>query len=120
MKLLIAIALVLFSAMVSAGKETDAKVDALDSRMQRIERVIDNQALLPGEKQRGGRAGCFENEQAGPLNIRSRPAVFHSKRAGCILPRLPDGPTLAGSINLVVASSAEGSLMSLRRRNRRE
>lgn len=46
MKLLIAIALVLFPAMVSAGKETDAKVDALDSRMQRIERVIDNQALL--------------------------------------------------------------------------
>ncbi len=46
MKLLVAIALVLFSAMVAADKGTEAKVDALESRMQRIERVIDNQALL--------------------------------------------------------------------------
>ncbi len=45
-KLLVAVALMLVSTIVVADKATDAKVNALDARMQRIERVVDNQALL--------------------------------------------------------------------------
>ena len=45
-KLLVAVALMLVSTIVTADKATDAKVNALDARMQRIERVVDNQALL--------------------------------------------------------------------------
>lgn len=45
-KQLVAVALLLMSTIVAADKATDAKVNALDARMQRIERVVDNQALL--------------------------------------------------------------------------
>ncbi len=45
-KSLLAVTLMLVSTIVAADKATDAKVNALDARMQRIERVVDNQALL--------------------------------------------------------------------------
>lgn len=45
-RLTIAIAIILSSSVAIAGKETDTKIDSLDARMQRIERVVDNQALL--------------------------------------------------------------------------
>ncbi len=41
-----AFALVVLSTTVTAHKATEARVDALDARTQRIERVVDNQALL--------------------------------------------------------------------------
>lgn len=46
MRLVIAIGVCLLSSIAIAGKETDAKLNALDARIQRIERVVDNQALL--------------------------------------------------------------------------
>lgn len=46
LRLTIAIAIILSNSVAIAGKETDAKIDSLDARMQRIERVVDNQALL--------------------------------------------------------------------------
>ena len=45
-KLLVAIALMVTSTIAVAHKATEARVDALDARTQRIERVLDNQALL--------------------------------------------------------------------------
>ena len=46
MKSLLTIVLLLVSGIAVADKVTDAKIDALDTRIQRIERVVDNQALL--------------------------------------------------------------------------
>ena len=46
LRLFLVIMIILSSSIAIAGKETDAKVDSLDARMQRIERVVDNQALL--------------------------------------------------------------------------
>ena len=45
-KLLVAFILMLLSTIATADKVTDAKIGALDTRMQRIERVVDNQALV--------------------------------------------------------------------------
>ena len=45
-KWLVAITLIISATAASADKATEAKIDALDARMQRIERVVDNQALL--------------------------------------------------------------------------
>ena len=45
-KLLVAIVPITISTIAAADKATDVKIDALDARMQRIERVVDNQALL--------------------------------------------------------------------------
>ena len=46
MRLAVAVVVVLCSSIAVAGRETDAKVDELDARVKRIERVVDNQALL--------------------------------------------------------------------------
>ncbi len=46
LRLAVAITILLSSSIVVAGKETDAKIDVLDARMQRIERVVNNEALL--------------------------------------------------------------------------
>ncbi len=45
-KLLAAVTLMLVSTIVFADEATQAKIDALNARIQRIERVLDNQALL--------------------------------------------------------------------------
>ena len=46
LRLNVVIVIIFCNSIAIAGKETDAKVDALDARMQRIERVVENQALL--------------------------------------------------------------------------
>ncbi len=45
-KWFVAIALVITATTTFADKATEVKIDALNARMQRIERVVDNQALL--------------------------------------------------------------------------
>ena len=45
-KLFAVVILVILPAIVAADEATDMKINALDVRIQRIERVVDNQALL--------------------------------------------------------------------------